>query len=264
MTRMPPGLARAYSATGRAWQEGAGRVYDRLAEVVVGCSPVDLARRLLLDVGAGTGAASRAIAACGGEVIAVDAAAGMLVVHQDCRPPAVAADAAALPFPDGWVDGAVAAFSLNHVDDVVAALRETARVTRPGGPVVMSAYAADAPDHPAKAAVNTALAALGWEPPDWYDHVHAVTGPALGTPSRCLAAAGAAGLTAHVHRVDVPFPELDASALVAWRLGMADAAPFVADLPTSTRAALVDEAVARLGPRLPPLVRSILVLTAVV
>ena len=53
-------VGAAYSATGAAWQAGPGRIYDRLAEVMLASPPAPLAGQRVLDVGAGTGAATRA------------------------------------------------------------------------------------------------------------------------------------------------------------------------------------------------------------
>ena len=69
-------IAAAYDVTGGSWERGAGRVYNHLADVVVDLSPVPVDGRLVLDIGAGTGAASRAIARRGGRAIALDAALG--------------------------------------------------------------------------------------------------------------------------------------------------------------------------------------------
>jgi len=43
------------------------------------------------------------------------------------------ADAAALPFPDGFADLAIAFMSLQDIDDAEAAIGEAARVLKPGG-----------------------------------------------------------------------------------------------------------------------------------
>jgi SAM-dependent methyltransferase len=256
------GAAAAYSATGAAWQLGPGRVYDRLAEVVVGRSPVPLTGRRVLDVGAGTGAATRAVTAAGAAgVVAVDAAPGMLAHDADRRPPAVVGDALALPFPHGAFGAAVAAFSLNHVTMPAAGLREMARVTRPGGPLLAAAYAAD-DTHPVKAAVEAALRAKGWEPEPWSETLRTATAPLLATVDGCAAAARDAGLDVDVEAIRVPFPDLGPRDLVAWRLGMAQHAPFVARLAPGERDAVEADALARLGDA-PPLVRSILVLRAV-
>lgn len=255
-------LAAAYSATGPAWQAGPGPLYDRLAEVVVNLAPVSLHGRFVLDVGAGTGAASRAVVRRGGHPVALDVAAGMLAVCRAAGLPALVGDARSLPLRDHAVGGVVAAFSLNHVDQPHVALREALRVTAPGGPIVVSAYAAD-DGHPVRDAVNDALRRHGWAEPGWYDGLRSGALTGLATAQRCAAAARAAGLDATVREVRVAFPELDAAALVEWRLGMAQAAPFLAALPPRARAAVRRDARRRLGDAYPTLVRSILVIAGV-
>lgn len=260
---MIDGLATAYSATGGAWQRGPGRVYDRLAEVLLAQSPVSMMGRHVLDVGAGTGAATRAALAAGAAaVIAVDPAVGMLAHDASRRAPAAAGDALALPFPAATFDAAVAAFSLNHLTDPAGGLREMARVTRRGGPLLASSYAAD-DTHPVKVAVEAALAAHGWEPEGWCAVMRAEAVSLLATVEGCAAVADAAGLHAVVEPVQVAFPELDAHDLIAWRLGMAQHAPFVNRLPPGRREAVIADALARLGDAVPPLVRSIILLRAV-
>ena len=256
------GAASAYSATGAAWQLGPGRIYDRLAAVLVAHSPVPLRGRRVLDVGAGTGAASRAAADAGAAaIVAVDAAVGMLAHGSDGRPPAVAGDVLSLPFAGGSFDAAVAAFSLNHLVDPVSGLRELSRVTRPGSPLIAGSYATD-DSHPVKSAVEATLHERGWAPPPWYSVVKTEAMPRMATAERCLALAAAAGLEAVCAHVQVPFPELGPRELVTWRLGMAQHAPFFGQLPPGEREAVVAEAVARLGEG-PVLVRSVLVLGAV-
>jgi ubiquinone/menaquinone biosynthesis C-methylase UbiE len=184
---MADALADAYSRTGAAWQAGPGLVYDRLADVVVAQVPFALDASLVLDVGAGTGAASRAIGRAGGTAIAVDIAVGMLAADRSRRPPAAVADAAALPFRGCAFDAVVAAFSLNHLEDPVPALREAAAILRPGGALVASAYAAD-DDHPVKRAADAAAREFGWTTPDWYAGLRERAMPQLSTTERAQAA----------------------------------------------------------------------------
>ena len=222
--------------------------------------PVD--GRLVLDVGAGTGAASRAIARRGGRAIALDAALGVLADRRLERPPAAVADALALPLPDRSVGGVVAAFSLNHVARPAAALAEAQRVCRPGSPIVAATYAED-DGHPVKAAVLAALVAHGWEPPAWYRALQQDVAPLLWSMESARDVCAEAGLGAEVERRRVAMPWLGPGDLVDWRLGMAQHAPFVDQLPASDRAALRADAIDELGADPPPLERSILVIVAV-
>lgn len=255
--------AAAYSATGASWQQGPARIYDRLAEVLLAHSPVPLHGCRVLDVGAGTGAASRAALAAGAaSVVAVDAAFGMLAHDAGRRPPAAVGDALSLPYSASAFDATVAAFSLNHLTAPVGGLLEMARVAHSGGAVLASVYAAD-DTHPVKAAVEEALTARGWASEPWYQVVRDQAVPQLATAEGCAAALRAAGLDGDVEPVRVPFPHLDAHDLVAWRLGLAQHAPFVAQLSPGDRQAVARDAVARLGDAVPPLVRSMLVLHAI-
>ena len=256
--------AAAYSATGGRWEQGPARIYDRLAAVLVSRSPVPLGGRCVVDVGAGTGAGSRAALAAGAAgVVAVDAAYGMLAHDARARPAAVVGDIVRLPFATSTFGAAVAAFSLNHLEDPTAGLREMARVTRAGGTLLAATYAED-DDHPVKLAVAAALAARGWAPAPWYRSMAATVVPLLAVPERFATVATQAGLAVDVEAVRVPFPELRATDLVAWRLGMAQHAPFVAALSEGQREAVAADALDRLGDGFTPLVRSIVVLTAVI
>ena len=255
-------MAAAYSATGSAWQAGAGPVYDRMAEALVAASPVELRGRLVLDVGAGTGAASRAVAAAGARLVACDFAVGMLVAGAARRhQPAMGADARALPVRAGSVGAVVAAFSFNHVPDPHRALAEAARTVEPGGAVLASVYAHD-DRHPVKEAVEDAATALGWRPPAWVARLRAEAIPQLATVERARRAVARAGLaSARVERVDVAFPDLGPVDLVRWRLGMAQMAPFTATLTPSQRDELERGALTRLGDA-PPLLRRMIVIAA--
>jgi SAM-dependent methyltransferase len=252
------GLAGAYSASAAAWAEGPARVYRTMARELVGRCPGGVAGRDVLDLGAGTGVAGRvALDAGARRVVSVDAAVGMVRAIGA----GVVGDARALPLAARSFDAVIAAFSLNHVDDPGAGLREAGRALRPGGGIVAGAYAGD-DGHPVKAAVDAAASALGWEVPAWYATLRADVIPLLATVDGACRALDVADLDGHVERVDVAVPGIDAAGLVAWRLGMAQVAPFVADLDAADRARLVADALDRLGADPPPLVRRVIVITA--
>ncbi|HEX4982153.1 MAG TPA: methyltransferase domain-containing protein [Ilumatobacteraceae bacterium] len=257
------GVADAYSAAGEAWHGGPTRIYDTLAREQIATAGVSLAEAAVLDLGTGTGAASRAAAAAGARsVTAVDVAAGMLMVDRERRPPAAVGDALALPFADSVFDVTIAAFSLNHLDDPVAALREASRVTRDRGWVLSSSYATD-DSHPVKRVVDEVARRWGWNPADWFERFRSQTAPRLATAERVRDVATAAGLTEiAVERRSVAFAELGPADMVAWRLGMAQLAGFVAGLEAQSRRALEEEAIGALGTDPPILERSVLFLTA--
>jgi ubiquinone/menaquinone biosynthesis C-methylase UbiE len=94
----------------------------------------------VLDVGGGTGLLARHIAAASGcsvtvldrDSLAVDTASSR------GRVTAVLGDAAAMPFPDASFDAALLIDAFHHVADQPSAVRETARVLRPGGVVLVA------------------------------------------------------------------------------------------------------------------------------
>lgn len=252
--------AAAYDATGTAWQDGPGPIYDRLAATVVGLCPVALADRRVLDLGAGTGAASRALGAAGATVTAVDYSAGMLGVAQEHRPPPVAADAGLLPFADRSFAAVIAAFVVTHLADPIAGMREAARVTQPGGPIIVSTFASEA-SHPAKAAVHAVARRWGWRPPLWYRQLQRRSERSFGSEGSLSTMASQAGLISiQVIRQTVVFGSLTDYELVRWRLGMAHLAPFVSSLGPGARHALVEAAVRAASRVSAPLELSILVL----
>lgn len=96
--------------------------------------------RLTLDVGCGEGRVSRDLRRLGHRAVGVDGSETMVAAAREADPDGeyLVADAAALPFPDGHADLAVAFMSLMDVDDMPRALAEVARVLEPGGRVVVA------------------------------------------------------------------------------------------------------------------------------
>lgn len=93
----------------------------------------------VLDLAAGTGASSIPIKGLGARPVACDFSLGMLSVGKVQRPQIefVAGDAMRLPFVDHAFAAVTISFGLRNVVDVSTALRELARVTEPGGRLVI-------------------------------------------------------------------------------------------------------------------------------
>jgi len=90
----------------------------------------------VLDLACGTGDLAGLVGRGGCRVVGSDLSAGMLAMRRESFP-AVQADAAALPFGDGSLDGVVCGYALRNFTDLAASLAEAARVLRPGGRVAM-------------------------------------------------------------------------------------------------------------------------------
>jgi len=98
----------------------------------------------VVDVGTGSGALLPLLAAAADEVEAVDHSASLLArARRRCRDAGCRnvrfheADVRELPFDDGTFDAAYSSMVLHHLPRPVDALRELARVVRPGGSVVV-------------------------------------------------------------------------------------------------------------------------------
>jgi len=123
-----------------------------------------------LDVCAGTGALALPAARHGAEVTAVDFAAGMVALLRermnsaDLTARVEEMDGQALDLPDAYFDAAASMFGLIFFPDLGAGMRELARVTRPGGRVLVAAW--DRARFPLFEAVSRAMAALGPAPSD--------------------------------------------------------------------------------------------------
>ena len=99
----------------------------------------------VLDVAAGTGVSTKALAASGAWCVATDFSLGMLSATKDPWLPRVAGDALHLPFADDSFDAVTISFGLRNVEDPTAALAEFARVTRPGGRLVVCEFSRPRP-----------------------------------------------------------------------------------------------------------------------
>jgi demethylmenaquinone methyltransferase / 2-methoxy-6-polyprenyl-1,4-benzoquinol methylase len=96
----------------------------------------------ILDLAAGTGTSSVALAKSGAHVVAADFSAGMIEVGKRKHPSIefVQADATALPFKTGEFDAVTISFGLRNIADPKKALKEMYRVLKPGGRLVVCEF----------------------------------------------------------------------------------------------------------------------------
>jgi ubiquinone/menaquinone biosynthesis C-methylase UbiE len=251
-------VREAYDAAASAWAVGPEQAYDALADALLAAAPHDVRGALVLDLGAGTGPAARAARRAGAaRVIGVDVSSQMLAEGSGWDS-VIVGDVTCLPVRDLCVDLTVAACCLGHLPDPLRALRETRRVS---GAVVASAFLAGW-SHPAKAMVDAAATRHGFVVPSWYLWLKTDVEPAVDDPARLESLARGAGyrtvvVTTTTVDVGVRSPEQ----LVAWRLGMAHLAPFVASLGLAERSELRAECVDALAGA-PPLVIPLVLLAA--
>lgn len=255
------GLRDAYGVSAEAWDLGPSRLYDALARLIVEPLAGELAGRLVLDVGAGTGALCRALRAAGATPVALDFSAEMLARTRGAASRQVIGDMLALPFLDDAFDAALAGFSISHVEAPELALAEMRRVVAPGGLVVAAVFGASPPSA-AKETIEEVAAGFGFRQPGWYVTFKAVTEPRSNTPDLLRGCAETAGL-AQIAILDLVAPGLETpEEIVACRLGMAHLAPFVESLPDARRTRFLASATEEVRQRGQSLTPRVLILSS--
>ncbi|MEU8975305.1 methyltransferase domain-containing protein [Streptomyces monashensis] len=157
----------------------------------------------VLDVGGGTGAVVREIAARLGSVTTVEPHAAREASLRPLTEDGVrvlAGRAEQLPLADGEFDAALATWVLHYTDDPDAAVTEMARTVDRTHPEAKVVLVQGAPDNELIALWNRTCASLIGEAPDHQGHL-------LTRAARILAAHGFEDLSFHRARVDVVFPE---------------------------------------------------------
>ena len=144
-------VAHRYDLTNDVMSLWQVRMWRRVARAAVAARP----GMRVLDLAAGTGTSAVEYAADGADVVACDFSPGMVAEGRRRHPGIefVEGDATDLPFADDSFD----------VQDTSTALREMARVTRPGGRIVIAEFST--PERPAlrrayRYYLGTALPAL--------------------------------------------------------------------------------------------------------
>ncbi|MGV9803798.1 demethylmenaquinone methyltransferase [Mycobacterium sp. NPDC003449] len=130
------GVARRYDLTNTVLSLGQDRFWRRETRAALRIGAGDK----VLDLAAGTAVSTTELTTSGAWCVAADFSVGMLAAGAGRPVPKVAGDATRLPFADGVFDAVTISFGLRNVVDHVAGLREMARVTRPGGRLVVCEF----------------------------------------------------------------------------------------------------------------------------
>jgi SAM-dependent methyltransferase len=127
------GRAVSFAGVADAYERSRPGYPDEAVRWLVGAAPLDV-----VDLGAGTGKLTRSLVALGHRVTAVEPLPEMLAQLRAAVPGVVAVEggAEAIPLPDASADVVTAAQAF-HWFDHGPALREIARVLRPGGRIAL-------------------------------------------------------------------------------------------------------------------------------
>lgn len=130
------GVARRYDLTNTVLSMGQDRYWRKATRSTLAVGP----GQKVLDLAAGTAVSTVELAKSGAWCVAADFSVGMLAAGAARDVPKVAGDATRLPFGDDVFDAVTISFGLRNVVDTQAGLREMARVTRPGGRLVVCEF----------------------------------------------------------------------------------------------------------------------------
>ncbi|MGO1286289.1 MAG: demethylmenaquinone methyltransferase [Brachybacterium sp.] len=132
------GIAKRYDLMNDVAAMGQVRMWRDLMVEALQIQPGDT----VMDLAAGTGTSTSAIAREGARVVAADFSLGMMSEgrRRGAPVPFVGADGQHLPFATDSFDAAVISFGLRNVHEPRMALAEMVRVVRPGGRVVVCEF----------------------------------------------------------------------------------------------------------------------------
>lgn len=135
VSAMFDGVARRYDLLNHLLSLGRTKAWRKSATEIIAPKP----GMRILDIAAGTGSSSRPLADAGADVIPLDFSKGMLDAGRKRHPDLAftQGDALALTFKDNEFDVTTISFGLRNTSDPSKALKESFRVLKSGGRIVV-------------------------------------------------------------------------------------------------------------------------------
>lgn len=130
------GVGEKYDITNAILSLGQDRMWRRRTRERLALRPGER----VLDLAAGTAVSTVELSKSGAWVVACDFSQGMLAAGRDRDVPKVVGDGMHLPFRDGFFDAVTISFGLRNIHDPQRGLQELARVTKPGGRLMVAEF----------------------------------------------------------------------------------------------------------------------------
>ncbi len=138
VSKMFDGVANRYDFLNDLLSLGRTKAWRKVVTSIIGPKP----GLKILDIAAGTGSSTRSLVDAGADVIALDFSAGMIETgrkrHKDIK--FVQGDALNLPFEENVFDVTTISFGLRNTSNIDSALKDSLRVTKSGGKIVIAEF----------------------------------------------------------------------------------------------------------------------------
>ncbi|MCI6206764.1 MAG: demethylmenaquinone methyltransferase [Corynebacterium glucuronolyticum] len=136
VARMFDDVGKNYDITNTILSFGQDRMWRRRVRERLTLKPGEK----VLDLAAGSAVSTEELAKSGAWCVACDFSQGMLAAGAHRHVPKVVGDGMNLPFADDTFDAVTISFGLRNIQDTGQALREMARVTKPGGRLTIAEF----------------------------------------------------------------------------------------------------------------------------
>ena len=138
VSKMFDGVANRYDILNDLLSLGRTKAWRKVVTSIIGPKP----GLKILDIAAGTGSSTRPLVDAGAEVIALDFSAGMIEIGRKRQKDIkfVQGDALNLPFEENVFDVTTISFGLRNTSNIDSALKDSLRVTKSGGKIVIAEF----------------------------------------------------------------------------------------------------------------------------